>query len=332
VIMNSKMTAADRESLQGQPLIELQANKESKDSDMSQELLQLNATLNFFVGGDVFTRGVTLDHLICVLYARRSTKTTDTIVQHARWYGARSLKDKAVTRIYMPSQVRRRHRAAYELNRSIAHQVRAAGGRLEVIAEPPYTSLNYTSNSHLHRPTTDQLTARRYYYPHPSEISPVHGNRLKKLIESLDELIQAQGLALNRRGDALFGEPEVSQLFELIDECYEMDRADKDAWHHEVVKSMILIGTEHWSQSLKVTFVPNLTINASAYRIIDDQQGIISTLQSESRRSSQPRLLLARAKPEWWKSTQPLYWPYLINPRRVLSYTFHHSDARGDEQ
>lgn len=61
--------------------------------------LRLNRGANIFIGGSILDRGITINNMLCFFYGR-DPKQQDTVLQHARFYGSRSLEDMAVTRLY----------------------------------------------------------------------------------------------------------------------------------------------------------------------------------------------------------------------------------------
>lgn len=63
--------------------------------------LRLEQTLNFFIGGSILDRGITIDNMLCFFYGRDPNKfQMDTVLQHARMYGARSKEDMVCTRFF----------------------------------------------------------------------------------------------------------------------------------------------------------------------------------------------------------------------------------------
>ena len=63
--------------------------------------LRLDNLFNIFIGGNVLDRGLTFDNLIAFYYGREVRQfQEDTVLQHSRMYGARAIKDLAVTRFY----------------------------------------------------------------------------------------------------------------------------------------------------------------------------------------------------------------------------------------
>jgi hypothetical protein len=63
--------------------------------------LKLRTPYNVFIGGQILDRGITVPNLLGFYYGRSPKKMQqDTVLQHARMYGARPRPDLAVTRFY----------------------------------------------------------------------------------------------------------------------------------------------------------------------------------------------------------------------------------------
>jgi hypothetical protein len=70
--------------------------------------LRLDNPFNIFIGGQILDRGLTIDNLIGFFYGRNPrTFQQDTVLQHSRMYGARSMKDLAVMRLYTSNGIYR---------------------------------------------------------------------------------------------------------------------------------------------------------------------------------------------------------------------------------
>ncbi|HEY3372076.1 MAG TPA: Z1 domain-containing protein [Prolixibacteraceae bacterium] len=70
--------------------------------------LRLDNPFNIFIGGQILDRGITVENLIGFFYGRNpNTFQQDTVLQHSRMYGARSIKDMAVTRLYTSNRIYR---------------------------------------------------------------------------------------------------------------------------------------------------------------------------------------------------------------------------------
>jgi Z1 domain len=63
--------------------------------------LKLRTPYNVFIGGQILDRGITVPNLLGFYYGRSPKKMQqDTVLQHARMYGARPRPDLAVSRLY----------------------------------------------------------------------------------------------------------------------------------------------------------------------------------------------------------------------------------------
>lgn len=68
--------------------------------------LHLEQSLNFFIGGSILDRGITIDNMLCFFYGRDPKKfQMDTVLQHARMYGARDKADMACTRFFTTEKI-----------------------------------------------------------------------------------------------------------------------------------------------------------------------------------------------------------------------------------
>lgn len=70
--------------------------------------LELSNAANIFIGGNILDRGITIKNMLCFFYGRDPKKfQQDTVMQHARFYGARSKEDMAVTRLHTTDSIYR---------------------------------------------------------------------------------------------------------------------------------------------------------------------------------------------------------------------------------
>lgn len=70
------------------------------------ELDLSDAVANIFIGGNILDRGITIKKMLCFFYGR-DPHQQDTVIQHARMYGARSKEDMAVTRFHTTDKIYR---------------------------------------------------------------------------------------------------------------------------------------------------------------------------------------------------------------------------------
>ena len=89
--------------------------------------LELNHPANVFVGGNIIDRGITIENLIGFVYGRSpKTMQMDTVLQHARMYGARNLDDMAVTRFHTTNLLYARLRQIDEMDEALRNQFEKA--------------------------------------------------------------------------------------------------------------------------------------------------------------------------------------------------------------
>lgn len=84
----------------------------NSDEDMVSMLdeesgeLRLETAANIFIGGNILDRGVTIKNMLCFFYGRNPKNfKQDTVLQHARMYGARPKEDMAVMRLHTTNQI-----------------------------------------------------------------------------------------------------------------------------------------------------------------------------------------------------------------------------------
>ena len=97
-----------RAALRDEHLVVTVVNSEHKVKDHLDDegQLRLSAPLNVFIGGQILDRGITIRNLIGFYYGRNPQQfQQDTVLQHARLYGARKRNDLAVTRFYTTSHI-----------------------------------------------------------------------------------------------------------------------------------------------------------------------------------------------------------------------------------
>lgn len=87
-----------------QPVNSDEEMAELLDEDTGE--LKLETAANIFIGGNILDRGVTIKNMLCFFYGRDPKGfQQDTVLQHARMYGARSKEDMAVTRFHTTQRI-----------------------------------------------------------------------------------------------------------------------------------------------------------------------------------------------------------------------------------
>ena len=104
----------------------------NSDADVANLLdasgqLELRHEVNVFVGGSILDRGITIANLIGFIYGRSpKNMQMDTVLQHARMYGARSMSDMAVTRLHTTNQLHDRLCRIHAMDEAVREQFERA--------------------------------------------------------------------------------------------------------------------------------------------------------------------------------------------------------------
>lgn len=89
--------------------------------------LELRHEVNVFVGGSILDRGITIENLIGFVYGRSPRRMQmDTVLQHARMYGARKMADMAVTRFHTTNELYDRLKRIHAMDESLREQFEKA--------------------------------------------------------------------------------------------------------------------------------------------------------------------------------------------------------------
>lgn len=90
--------------------------------------LRLESPLNIFIGGQILDRGITIQNLIGFFYGRNPKRMQqDTVMQHARIFGARALEDMAVTRLYTTNRIYESMRRMHESDKALRNVFEEGG-------------------------------------------------------------------------------------------------------------------------------------------------------------------------------------------------------------
>ena len=105
----------------------IMATKVNSEIEIKQLLdengqLKLRTPLNIFIGGQILDRGITVANLIGFYYGRNTQRfQQDTVLQHSRMYGSRSLADLAVTRFYTTKDIYDVMKQIHEFDSALRH-------------------------------------------------------------------------------------------------------------------------------------------------------------------------------------------------------------------
>ena len=114
----------------------------NSDEDVANMLnasgqLDLKHEANIFIGGSILDRGITIENLIGFVYGRApQNMQMDTVLQHARMYGARKMADMAVTRFHTTNQLFDRLRRINAMDEALREQFEKATSEGKELQNP----------------------------------------------------------------------------------------------------------------------------------------------------------------------------------------------------
>ena len=188
--------------------------------------LRLEQTLNFFIGGSILDRGITIDNLLCFFYGRNPKNfQMDTVLQHARMYGARSKEDMACTRFFTTEEI-------YDVLKTINvfddYLYRYLEAHRDTVQSDNFTSkvIGYdkrikpsAQNKYLPANTQVLKKGKRFYPVGMQTVDPAENGPITKKIEDILRRVK-KGTKTNDDGFFLMHYNDVVEILSLIRESY----------------------------------------------------------------------------------------------------------------
>lgn len=316
--------------------------------------LNLTTAANIFIGGAILDRGITIKHMLCFLYGRNpSVMQQDTVMQHARMYGARSKEDMAVTRLHTTAAI---YRALVRMN-ELDNQLREwflAGNNNENDANAVF--VGYDQNIRPCAPQKIKASNALILKPQrrivPAGFWTGKNRQIHEKIEEIDQLI-ANAPNFEQRDNNGFFEMDfdtAKQILSLIEETfvYEDNGNIHNLERKNDIKEMLCAMTYCCSRSDNKIFILQRT-DRNATRIKKDgsyndapDDGRTDTPLSRQKAIDTPVLMLTRQNGKMdfdnatgentgWNSA-PFYWPLLMPQQNIAPVLFTLEQRRADDQ
>lgn len=159
--------------------------------------LQLRTGLNFFIGGQVLDRGITIDNLIGFYYGRSPiTSQMDTVLQHARMYGTRKIEDLCVTRFYTSALIKNKLQEIHDIDSALRDAIEMGNlnpgipGAYEIfVMEKSLGNIIPTNPNKLILSKIVTVKANKRFVPYGFETRK--GNALKSKTDRIHDLLIA---------------------------------------------------------------------------------------------------------------------------------------------
>lgn len=312
---------------------QLMITKVNSDNDIKKLLaadgqLRLRTPFNMFIGGQILDRGITINNLIAFYYGRTPHRfQQDTVLQHSRMYGARSMADLAVTRFYAPQHV-------YQIMRRI-HEFDGA------LREAFESGAHDQGVYFIQKDATNKLvpcSPNKLLFSDVVSIRP--GRRLVLSgFQTVSRTAGAKNLAeLDARVKALVGSSEepvlidISVAIQLLELAYRNiefeDSTDDDRKAHVVALEHLSRTSRKPSLRGKVWFLAARERNVARYREEGRFSNAPDTKQQKnvarSKAEDIPVLMLLRQNGEearGWRGL-PFWWPVILTASSAATVIF----------
>lgn len=308
--------------------------------------LKLKAETNIFIGGSILDRGITIANMISFFYGRSpKTMQQDTVLQHARMYGARSKEDMAVTRLYTTENL---HQALVRMN-DLDEQLRQWFIEGRDLEEPNAIFVGYDKNI---KPCSSQKIK-------VSNTIPLKGNKFllptgmwtknksesKALMKQLDSLI-TESEGFNHKDSQGFFEIDkqvVVTILNLIKQTYVYDVAYLNTDRKSDIDEMLCAleyctsksGDKMWCLYRENRNMPRIRKNGA---FIDAPlDGHTDSAPAKEIATDKPVIVLLRQNgnkiiDDWGRNigwnNAPFYWPVLLPQANINPVMFAIDTAR----
>ena len=291
--------------------------------------LRLDNPFNIFVGGQSLDRGITIDHLIGFFYGRNpGTFQMDTVLQHSRMYGTRSLEDLSVTRFYTTAHIHLAMRNMYFFDKDLREYIIQYGddAKVKFIAKQGNTIIPCGPNK-LRASSISSFKALSRMLPIGFQTRSQ--TDIRRIIEDIDEKISRYGM-----GQESFRMPytEVEQIVLKIRDTFSYEPRFQNVgleWDTAPFLKAIQVGLEKHNTTEAIIYhktnreASRLKQGSSFGDAPDD--GRTDLPISRGLASRAPVLMLLKQRglstSGGWRDA-PFYWPVLIMPVNMPNYVY----------
>lgn len=322
--------AAARQALLDEHVMVVVVNSDNQVKDLldAKGQLRLDAPLTVFIGGSILDRGVTIRNLIGFYYGRNPQSfQQDTVLQHARMYGARPRPDLEVTRFYTTEHIHQVMKQIYDFDTALRHAIERGEQQNGVYFLRADSSGRIKPCSPNKILVSDIVTLRPHRRMLPVGFQTDYKVRIGKKVEELDRTIRAVDAAPDR--PQLVDYSVAADILRSIGDTYVWPDEDY-AWDFE----SHVAGLEHLSSSTESANRGKVWVIAreggDLKRVREDDGRYSNAPESYQERNlakqlatDAPVLLLLRQNgtADGWRDT-PFWWPVIIPPAQTKTTIF----------
>ncbi|MBC6111528.1 Z1 domain-containing protein [Pedobacter fastidiosus] len=283
--------------------------------------LRLETALNFFIGGQVLDRGITIDNLLGIFYGRDpQTSQMDTVLQHARMYGNRSKADIALTRMYTTERIFERMKEIHQIDEALRESLQKKTDHEIVLMQASEQGrIKPTSPNRIRLGNVTTLRSYKTKYPYGFETKGK--TEITRITNKIDTYLRSiNGFTNTIRKSFTITFEQFENILDLIDAGnlnYDLGvPLDTFVWK-TIVKKMF----EECENDDMHCYVQEgrdlqrFQLNGepmdAPYTSTTDYKYSMTCIKN----SNKPLLMLLRqeGKANGWKDA-PFYWPVLVNP------------------
>ncbi|WP_394122092.1 Z1 domain-containing protein [Planococcus donghaensis] len=324
-----------RKSLINEYLLSSIVNSEKDVNQLLDETgqLRLRTPMNIFIGGQILDRGVTINNLIGFYYGRNPKSfQQDTVLQHSRMYGARSIEDLSVTRFYTTKRLYEVMKKIHEFDSELRRAVES-GGHGQGVVFIQKDNVNKIIPCSPNKILLSNITMLKPF----KRILPVgfqtgSKSQIQNLIKQIDQIVHNEKKAQN--GEDVFKIPVniAKQMLTLIFETLKME--DGYEWDLEEYLS-VLDYLSFETDSLNHGYVWLITKEGRNIKR-KDKEGRFEN-SPDTPKGEKGELRLARSvakdipalillkqnglKDNDWNDT-PFWWPIIVAPSETIPTVF----------
>lgn len=217
---------------------------EKVSSLLSEETgeLELDTDANIFIGGNIMDRGITIKNMLCFFYGRNPKNfQQDTVLQHARMYGARSKEDMAVTRFHTTALI---HKILVRMN-DLDNQLREWFLSDKDKEEPNAIFIGYDKNIKPCSPqkikASNTLILKSQIRILPIGFNTGSNTAIQRIVKKIDSLIENSKNYTHQDKNGFFEmtKQEVKQILQLIEDTYVYDDRNHNLDRKNDIKEMM---------------------------------------------------------------------------------------------
>lgn len=320
-------------------VIKIVNSNESVASMLNQKgQLRLEQSLNFFIGGGILDRGITIDNMLCFFYGRNPGKfQMDTVLQHARMYGARSMDDMAVTRFYTTDEIYDVLKTINEIDSALYDYLEKHADRVQ---SEDFINVVFGYDKRINPSAANKYTPANTKVLRPKQrILPIGfqtgtATEIEGIVAQIDDIVSniTYGAPEGEAVTATFD--EVVELIRLMNETYcygeEFENVDY-TWDPTEMISALDYVTFNTDGLINVIVHTNRDMSrerqeskGSKGRWIDAPASGADLKEARAVSEDRPTLILTRQngkEENGWRNT-PFYWPTLLMPENMDAAIF----------